>query len=87
VAGALQHGVPLVCIPIGADQPLNAARCTALGVGVALDAVALTPDEARAATSEVLTAPRYGAAAERLRAEVASQPPVEHAVALLERLG
>jgi UDP:flavonoid glycosyltransferase YjiC (YdhE family) len=87
VAGALQHGVPLVCIPIGADQPLNAARCTALGVGVALDAVALTPDEARAATSEVLTAPRYRAAAERLRAEVASQPPVEHAVALLERLG
>jgi UDP:flavonoid glycosyltransferase YjiC (YdhE family) len=86
VAGALEHGVPLVCIPLGADQPLNAARCTALGVGLALDAMALTPDDARAAVSEVLSEPRYRSAAVLLQAEIAAQPPPSHAVALLERL-
>ena len=39
VIGALAHGLPLVVIPMGADQSLNATRCAQLGVGVALDAV------------------------------------------------
>src|SRR5205823_2594812 len=32
VMGALAHGLPLVLLPMGADQPLNGARCAALGV-------------------------------------------------------
>ncbi|HEY8788110.1 MAG TPA: glycosyltransferase [Actinopolymorphaceae bacterium] len=32
VIGALAFGVPLVLLPMGADQPLNADRCLALGV-------------------------------------------------------
>lgn len=86
VLGALEHGVPLVCVPIGADQPLNAARCTALGVGLALDAIAFTPDDARRAVSEVVGGARYREAAARLRAEIAAQPPARELVALLERL-
>ena len=31
VLGALAHGLPMVLIPIGADQPLNAARCRDAG--------------------------------------------------------
>jgi UDP:flavonoid glycosyltransferase YjiC (YdhE family) len=33
VMGALSHGLPMCCVPLGADQPVNAKRCTALGCG------------------------------------------------------
>jgi UDP:flavonoid glycosyltransferase YjiC (YdhE family) len=39
VIGALAHGLPMVLIPMGADQPANAARCGVLGVAEVLDAV------------------------------------------------
>jgi UDP:flavonoid glycosyltransferase YjiC (YdhE family) len=86
VIGALAHGLPLVVVPLGADQPQNAARCEELGVGRVLDAVRATPEEVREAVSEVLSNPSYRAAAERLRDETAALPGPEHAVALLERL-
>lgn len=86
VTGALAHGLPLVCIPLGADQPRNAARCTALGAGRALDAVTATPDDIRAATLAVLTEPPYRQAARRLQAELAALPSPGDAVTLLERL-
>ena len=34
VMAALAHGLPAVLLPLGADQPCNARRCVALGVGV-----------------------------------------------------
>jgi UDP-glucoronosyl and UDP-glucosyl transferase len=86
VAGALAHGVPLVCVPLGADQPLNAARCVAVGAGLSLDAMTLSPDAARAAVDEILREPRYRRAAERLRDELAAQPPVADAAGWIERL-
>jgi UDP:flavonoid glycosyltransferase YjiC (YdhE family) len=86
VAGALAHGVPLVCVPIGADQPLNAARCVALGAGLSLDPLTLQPDDARAAVATVLADPRYRSGAERLRDELAAQPPVTQAVSWIESL-
>lgn len=86
VAGALAHGVPLVCIPMGADQPHNAARCEQLGFGRALDAITVTPSAARHAVADLLADPGPRRAAERLRAEWAALPGPTHAVALLERL-
>src|SRR5204863_7210801 len=38
VLGALAHALPAVLIPMGADQPLNAARCADLGCAQVLDA-------------------------------------------------
>jgi len=32
VMAAMTHGLPLVLVPIGADQPPNARRCADLGV-------------------------------------------------------
>src|SRR5262249_55701895 len=55
VTGALAHGLPMVVIPMGADQPLNAARCHDLGVARVLDAVEATPGTVRDAVSTVLT--------------------------------
>ncbi len=86
VIGALAHGVPMVLIPMGADQPHNAARCRQLGVARVLDAIRLTPDTARDAASAVLVDPSYRRAAERLRDEAAALPGPAHAVDLLERL-
>ncbi len=86
VMGALAHGLPLVCIPLGADQPLNAARCAALGAGRVLDPVTATPASVREAVAAVLTEPGYRRAAERLRDEIAALPGPGRALALLEQL-
>jgi UDP:flavonoid glycosyltransferase YjiC (YdhE family) len=86
VLGALAHGLPQVLIPMGADQPFNAARCDALGVARVLDAVEATPKLVRDAVSAVLFGAAYRNAAERLRDEIAALPGPESAVSLLERL-
>ena len=86
VLGALAHGLPMVLIPIGADQPLNAARCRELGVAEVLDAVAATPVMVLAAASRVLTDAAFRRSAARIRDEIAALPGTDHAVSLLERL-
>ena len=86
VLGALAHGLPSVLLPIGADQPANAHRCAQLGTARVLDPLTVTPDEVRAAVTEVLEQPGYRRAAERLRDELARLPGPEHAVALLSEL-
>jgi UDP:flavonoid glycosyltransferase YjiC (YdhE family) len=86
VMGALAHGLPMVVIPIGADQPRNARRCLDLGVARVVPAPEATPDLVREAASEVLADPTYRLHAERLRDEIAGLPGPDHAVTLLERL-
>jgi UDP:flavonoid glycosyltransferase YjiC (YdhE family) len=86
VMGTLAHGLPMVLTPMGADQPLNAARCADLGVARVLDALEATPNSVREAVSTVLARPAYCLAAERMRDEIAALPEPGHAVALLERL-
>ena len=86
VLGALAHGLPQVLIPMGADQPLNAARCEQLGVARVLDPVAATPNDVREAVTAVLHEPAYRNSARRLRQEFAALPGPEWAVKLLERL-
>jgi len=86
VLGALAHGLPQVLLPIGADQPQNAARCAELGAARVLDPLTATPEQVRAAVTDVMEEPGYRRAAERLRDELARLPGPEHAVGLLERL-
>ncbi|MEV6926446.1 glycosyltransferase [Dactylosporangium sp. NPDC051485] len=86
VVGALAHGLPMVLVPMGADQPDNAERAAALGAGVVLDAADATPAEAAEALRVVLNEGSYRAAAEALRAEVATMPPPEEVVAHLAEL-
>ncbi len=86
VMGALAHGLPMVLVPMGADQPLNAARCKTLGVAEVLDAGSVTSQGIREAVSRTLESPGHRRAAERLRDEIAALRGPEHAVTLLERL-
>jgi UDP:flavonoid glycosyltransferase YjiC (YdhE family) len=87
VVSALACGVPLVLLPMGADQPWNADRCEALGVGRVLDPLTVSPAEAAAAVDDVLTVPGYRMAAGVLQKEAASLPPAESAADALEELG
>src|SRR5262249_19868750 len=84
--GALAHGLPMVLIPLGADQIPNAARAAEPGLARVLDAVEATSADVRDAAASVLADPAYRRAAERLREELAVLPGPEHAVALIERL-
>ncbi|MEO6063201.1 MAG: glycosyltransferase [Thermoflexales bacterium] len=86
VLGALAHGLPMVLIPMGADQPLNAARCEQLNVGRTLDPIAATPASVLEAVSAVLADPCYRRAAEIFRDEIAGLPGPDHAVRLLQTL-
>jgi len=86
VLGALAHGLPQVLIPMGADQPLNARRVDALGLGRVLDPITATPGDVRDAVWSVLTEPAHRRAAARLRDEIATLPPPDAAVACIEAL-
>jgi UDP:flavonoid glycosyltransferase YjiC (YdhE family) len=86
VMGALRHGVPMVLLPLGADQPHNAARVAALGLGEVLDAVSVTPGQVRTTARSVLGTASYRTAARRVRDEIAALPHPREAVSLLEKL-
>ena len=88
--GALAAGLPLVVVPLFADQPENARRVAEVGAGVAVaperenPAASIAP--LRAAIESVLAEPRYRKRAGALADELRAEPPADGAVALLERL-
>ncbi|CAN5686429.1 hypothetical protein BH24CHL1_BH24CHL1_09010 [soil metagenome] len=86
VMAALAHGLPLVVIPIAADQPFNAERVTALGLGRVVEREERTPEGIRMVARAVLNDSSYGERVRQLRDRVASLPGPEHGVALLEQL-
>jgi UDP:flavonoid glycosyltransferase YjiC (YdhE family) len=82
--GALAAGVPLVVVPLFADQPYNARRVQEVGAGIAVepnrDDIPATIAPLRAAIESVLSEPSYGERARELAAEVRAEPPVDAAV-------
>lgn len=86
VTGALNAGLPMVIIPISADQPYNAACCAALGVGVVLEPGERSAEGVRAAVRAVMDDRSYRQKAAQMRDEMTALPGSEHAVTLLERL-
>jgi UDP:flavonoid glycosyltransferase YjiC (YdhE family) len=74
LAAVLSLGIPVVMLPLGADQPDNADRCSELGVGITLDPVRATPTEIAESTQATLDDPRFPAAAAALAAEATTQP-------------
>lgn len=62
----ISNHVPFVCIPLGADQPLLAARAAELGAAISLDARTIDSDKLRAAVAEVTGNPNYLAGIKRI---------------------
>jgi UDP:flavonoid glycosyltransferase YjiC (YdhE family) len=87
---ALSHGLPLVLVPVAADQPENAQRCLELGVARVIEpdqhAGAELAQAIRDATRQVLSGASYRQAAQRLHREIEELPGLEQVVGLLERL-
>ena len=86
VYGALAHGLPMLLLPMGADQPFNAQRCEDLGVARVLDPVDQTPTTIGEAAAFVLTNERFREAARRVATEISALPGQDHALALLTAL-
>jgi UDP:flavonoid glycosyltransferase YjiC (YdhE family) len=80
------HGLPMVLLPMGADQPWNGDRCSALGLARVLDPVAATPADIRSAINAVLGDGSYRERAERMRDALMELPGPAAALVAIERL-
>jgi UDP:flavonoid glycosyltransferase YjiC (YdhE family) len=87
VQSAVAAGVPSLIVPQGADQPMNAQAAASLGVARVLPAESLTPEFIRQQVREVLADGGYRERARKVQAEAQALPGLEHAAALLQRLG
>jgi UDP:flavonoid glycosyltransferase YjiC (YdhE family) len=83
--GALAAGVPLLCLPQGADQHSNADRVVAAGAGRKLVRDEFTPDAVREATTALLGEPHYRLAAQRIAEEISTMPTPVEALAAITR--
>jgi UDP:flavonoid glycosyltransferase YjiC (YdhE family) len=81
VSTALAFGVPMVCLPQGRKQPLNARRLEQVGAGKTLEGSAGV-DAIRAAVSAVLASPEVRSAAHGF----ADPNPGTRAIDLVEKL-
>jgi MGT family glycosyltransferase len=101
VMDALAHGVPLVLLPLSADQPVIAQSCFINDVAPDLPAAVwrisakglpiirpdrLTPETIRQAVRQVLHDHRYRDAATAVQDELRALPDLSHAVDLLADL-
>jgi UDP:flavonoid glycosyltransferase YjiC (YdhE family) len=95
--GAFRAGVPSVCLPLNADQPLNAAACAAAGAGLSLahdardsrgpiiDPTTLTPQEVEHAVETILADHSFRSRAQALGHEIRNMPSAENTAIAIER--
>jgi UDP:flavonoid glycosyltransferase YjiC (YdhE family) len=83
--GALAYGVPVVCLPRGADQFANAEQVARTGAGITLLPGQVSAESIRDATRRVLDETSYTAAAGRLRSEIELLPDPSAVVEELTR--
>ncbi|MFN2602828.1 MAG: glycosyltransferase [Gemmatimonadaceae bacterium] len=86
VKESLIAGVPMVAIPITADQPYCAERCGSLGVARVIAPPERNAEAVRLATREVLDDSSFRANAREFRKKMAELPGSDHVVSLLEQL-
>ena len=85
VIGALSQGVPLVCLPRGADQFANAEQVARLGAGLTLLPDQVSVESIRNATRRVLDETSYATAAAKIRSEIELLPDPSAVVEELTR--
>ena len=98
--GAFSHGLPALCLPLDADQPVNASRCAAAGAGInaanapardprgpLVDPATLDADQLAMSVMRLLTEPAFTQAAGRLATEIQAMPGPAHSADLIEQLG
>ncbi len=83
--GAIYHGVPMVVIAVGGDQPVNAVRAAEAGLGRALTLDQALPGALEAAIDATLADAGMRERALSVREECAAMAPLDAVVDLLER--
>jgi MGT family glycosyltransferase len=86
VKEALIDGVPLVVMPMIADQPYNAERAAALGFAEVIAPDNRTAEAVQTAVRKVLQEPSYRAQAKKFQAQMQELPGPEETVKLIEGL-
>jgi MGT family glycosyltransferase len=81
---SLQQGLPMVCIPLGNDQPGVAARVAARGAGLVVPVRKLNPKRLRAAVRAVLEDGKYRRAAMHLQTAIRTVDGLGQAVEVIE---
>ena len=82
---AFAAAVPVVCLPLGRDQPVNARRVVELGLGRSLSPDA-SPSELRAAVTAVLTDPTVRRKTKQLANTMRKYRGADAATEAIERL-
>lgn len=95
--GALRHGLPVLCLPLAADQPLNARSCADAGAGLncangpavdargpMVDAATLEAADVRRALLRLLQEPAFKENAQRIAGETAAMPGAAQVLQSLE---
>ncbi len=85
VLDALSQGVPLVAVPITYEQPAIAERIAWSGAGKIVGLQEASTSRLRAMIQEVLTTPRYAAAARLVQESIRDAGGVARACDLIER--
>ncbi|MGH4028208.1 macrolide family glycosyltransferase [Actinomycetota bacterium Odt1-20B] len=80
----LAAGVPMIAVPQGAEQPVNADRLVELGVGRRLDTGEATADALRAALLDLTGDPEVAARSAQLQAAARAEGGAERAADLIE---
>lgn len=80
----LSTGVPMIAVPQGVDQFMNADRLVELGVARRLDTADATAEALRSALLELTTDPEVAGRSARLRAEARAEGGTTRAADLLE---
>jgi UDP:flavonoid glycosyltransferase YjiC (YdhE family) len=82
----LAHGLPMVLIPWGRDQPGVAARVEAAGAAIVVPRDRCTDERVAAAIREVLTQPRYAVASSAIAARMRDNDAIATASAAIDEL-
>ncbi|WP_324192048.1 glycosyltransferase [Nocardia puris] len=86
VLAAIEHEIPMVVVPVNADQPTNAARCERLGIGTTIPVARATPAAISAAVTRALTDGPARARMSALAAELRALPSADEAAELVENV-
>lgn len=86
VTGSLSRGVPVLVLPLGADQLPNSQRAASLGAGAVMDAASATPAEIASETQRLLASPPVRKAARTIQAEIGELPPADAVVQRIAEL-
>jgi MGT family glycosyltransferase len=82
----LLTGVPMIAVPQGAEQFMNADRLVELGVARRIDTAAATPEALRTALMELVADPEVARRSARLRADAQTEGGTARAADLIEAM-